>query len=101
MSYNQKNSPKKLFAEISKNSSSNLVNNFNIGLINANRNNYITSLTDENDNRNSNNINFEENFEKNMSKFIVIFIFFELFLFIIKNICSFYILKSYKNKIIN
>lgn len=68
ISYNQKSSPKKLFAETSK-KRENLIQNTN-EIINTNPNYYMACLTDENEIRKSKN-NVKLNRNKDSEKFMV------------------------------
>lgn len=71
ISYNQKSSPKKLFAETSK--KKNYIHlQYQNAVVNTNPNNYVTCLTDENNVRMP---NFEEKLDKNIKNFMVCKIF--------------------------
>jgi len=64
ISYNQKSSPKKLFAETSK-KNKHIYSDYQNGVLNTN---YITCFTEENEKKGP---DFVENLDKNMTKYIV------------------------------
>lgn len=68
MSYNNKNSPKKLFAEASKKKSNYLQNQYQNALNNKNTNGYIACFTEENEIKMP---DFDEKIEKNYKQIMV------------------------------
>ena len=70
ISYNQKSSPKKLFAETSK-KSNNIQNTYANEIVNTHQNHYVTCLTEDNEVRKS---KYDKKLDKNIGKFLVILI---------------------------
>ncbi len=68
MSYNQKNSPKKLFAEASKKKNNYIQNHYQSALMNKNTNSYIACFTEENEIEMP---EFGEKLEKNYKQIVV------------------------------
>lgn len=68
ISYNQKSSPKKLFAETSKKNSNLIHNTYANEIINTHQNYYVACLTDENEVRKS---KYDKKLDKNIEKFLV------------------------------